>query len=150
REYGESALRWRCPSGGTACNPSLSPLLIARGSLGSRLCLGEVAECGLDCRSVNVLRIEIAEPSPKFGTPLVRRVRDGVQDFSISPRTSAVFGRAATLGVNQLRELFPEVRRKSPLDLDRVSPVVAEIVIVAQRLEVRFGKCLRDRRPHRI
>src|SRR5262249_60769292 len=80
-----------------ACNPSLSPLLIGRGSLGTRLCLGELPECGLYCRSLNVLGIEIAEPSPKFRTPLARRVRDGIQDFAISPRTSALLAPATTL-----------------------------------------------------
>ena len=77
--------------------------------------------------------------------PRVMRVGHSFQILGIAPRTADIFGRAAALGSDKARERVPQLRRKAPLHLYGVPPIVTEIVGIVQCLETGLAQRPRQR-----
>ena len=95
--------------------------------------------------AINLVRVAASEPADQLGMALVRRVGHRFQIVGISPRATDIFRRTSTFRVDKARILLPQLGRETSLDLDRVLPVVAEVIVVAQQLELRHGQDARER-----
>src|SRR5262245_44128568 len=83
----------------------------------------------VDGVAVELLRVELtSDPLPQLRVPLVLRVLDRLHQLLVAPRAAAVLGRARPLPGDAPRVADARLGGEHLLHLDRVLPVVAEVV----------------------